>query len=64
MIQYYYDYKEPPERFGSFSAKSDKDAKGKMPKGADILYKESDTPDGTPFIIIWERKPRYIHEVA
>jgi hypothetical protein len=36
-------------------AANDEDALLKMPKDTICLYKESDTPDGLPFIFIYER---------
>ena len=53
MTTYYY---EIPDVFffgpGSLEADSDEEAKTKAPKNYEILYKESDTPDGLPFIEI------------
>lgn len=50
---YYY---ETDRRHGRFNAIDDKEAIDKlMYKNPMVIYKESDTPDGTPFIIIYER---------
>lgn len=52
MIYYY----ELPFFFGNFEAADDEEALVKMPKGCMILYKESDTEDGTPFIVLYEQE--------
>ena len=58
MILYYY---EASCGHGRLRAKSDTEALKNMPSGTTILYKESDTPDGTPFIVIWvERKVTFV----
>lgn len=51
MPLYYY---ERPYGNGSFEADNDEEAIKSMPRDTLILYKESDTKDGMPFIIVYE----------
>ena len=60
MTTYYYetDSRVSWGGHGSFQAENDQLALDVFPSKEKllVLYKEADTPDGTPFIIIWERK--------
>ena len=38
---------------GRVEAETDSEALQKMPKTAICLYRESDTPDGTPFVLVF-----------
>lgn len=49
---YYY---ETPNRHGRITAANDDEALAKKPSNCIVLYKENDTEDGTPFIIIYEK---------
>ncbi len=40
---------------GQFTAADDAEALAKMPVTAIFLYRESDTPDGTPFVVVYEK---------
>jgi hypothetical protein len=54
-------YWESDFRYGEFKAESDQKAIEKAFKkmyGGDqllVVYKESETDDGTPFIVVWEK---------
>lgn len=41
---------------GRFMAKDDEEALKKMPKTSLVLYRESDTIDGYPFVTIYEKR--------
>ncbi len=43
-------------RHGLFQAKTDEEAIQRVPSDCILLYKESDTADGTPFIVVLENK--------
>ncbi len=47
-------YWETETGSGSFYAASDEEALSRKPVGCWVLYKENNTPDGTPFIILFE----------
>ena len=49
-------YWETENSHGQYRAENDEKALEKMPKNCWILYKESDTKDGQPFIILYEYK--------
>jgi len=55
MTTYYYEtsglYRD--KDYGQYEAENDGQAIAMMPEGTIILYRESDTPDGTPFIVVW-----------
>jgi hypothetical protein len=50
-------YWESKNRGGHYTAGTDADAIAMIPSEARILYKESDAPDGTPFIVVYEKFP-------
>jgi len=58
METYYYETKKRGHQ--CFNFKSDQEAiksiTKKYGKELEIIYKESPTKDGTPFIVIWEQK--------
>lgn len=47
-------YWEADNSHGQYQADDDASAIEVKPKGCITLYKESDTKDGTPFIIVWD----------
>lgn len=58
METYYYEIEDV---FGGPMSKefsSDQEAIKELTQhpSLEIIYKESDTPDGTPFITVWEKK--------
>ena len=55
MTTYYF---ERLRGCGRFSAKSDEEAKEQMPKDCILLYKESETTDGLPFIVVHDSKAK------
>jgi hypothetical protein len=49
-------YWETENSHGQYRAKNDRKALAKIPKKSWVLYKESDTPTGLPFIILYDYK--------
>jgi hypothetical protein len=52
MKTYYWESDNNDNR-GQFQADTDQEAIEEMPKNTLILYKESDTVDGIPFIVVF-----------
>jgi hypothetical protein len=55
-------YWETKRSQGNFKASSDSEAIAKKPKNCMVLYKEGPTPDGLPFIVVYEEKGRFTNE--
>lgn len=55
MTWYYWEEDGPAS--GKFQASNDAEALQRVSKRSNLLclYKESDTPDGTPFVMVFER---------
>ncbi len=53
---YYYEYPvgHHLDR-GQLQAESDEEALKKMPKAVYYMYRESDTSDGLPFVVVYDR---------
>lgn len=57
MTVYYYENEDGySPLFGRFNVENDEIAKKLIPETTLILYKESETNDGTPFIVVYEKK--------
>ena len=56
MTIYYFDTASGRDRWKQLEFASDDEAtQFAQTNRYDVCYKESDTKDGTPFIIVWER---------
>ncbi|MCK9458254.1 MAG: hypothetical protein M0R80_01210 [Proteobacteria bacterium] len=53
MTTYYW---EADSGSGQFRAKDDFEARRRRRSDCIVLYKENDTPNGDPFIIVWDNK--------